>query len=58
MAMGFSISWPGLFPPTIIGKRASAAANAVIRIGASRSFAPRMMKAGPNVSPSSFSRCR
>ena len=44
-AIGYSISWPGWLPPATIGSSASAVASAVIRIGASRSSAPRSTSA-------------
>ena len=57
-ARGYSISCPGLFPVSARGKRASPVASAVIRIGASRSSAPRRTRPTPNGTPSSVSRCR
>ena len=40
-AMGCSISWPGLLPPITMGRSARVVVKAVMRIGASRSSAPR-----------------
>ena len=57
IAIGCSISWPGMLPPTISGTIASAVASAVIMIGESRSSAPRMTSAGPKGMPSCRSRC-
>ena len=57
-ASGYSISWPGLLPAMTSGTRARPVVRAVIRIGASRSSAPRRTRARPNGSPSSSSRWR
>jgi hypothetical protein len=43
-----------MLPAMTSGTSASPVADAVIRIGASRSFAPRNTSAGPNSSPSSL----
>ena len=57
MAIGCSISCPGMLPATTRGTSASPVARAVIRIGASRSVAPRMTSSRPNSIPSSRSSC-
>jgi hypothetical protein len=57
-AIGYSISWPGLLPVISSGTSAKPVVNAVIRIGARRSSAPRMMSSGPKGTPSSRCRCR
>ena len=48
IAIGCSISCPGLLPPIAIGTRARAVVRDVIRIGDSRSIAPRTIKSSPN----------
>ena len=55
-AMGYSISCPGLLPPSAIGKSASAVVKAVIMMGASLSSAPRSSKGSPKLMPSLVSR--
>jgi hypothetical protein len=45
-ASGCSISWPGIWPVTTSGTTASPVASAVIRIGDSRSRAPRRTSSG------------
>ena len=47
MAIGCSISWPGMLPAAASGTSARPVAEAVMRIGARRSFAPRSTSAGP-----------
>ena len=52
MAIGVRISRPGCSPPSASGTRARPAARAVIRIGASRSIAPRRTASWKSVTPS------
>src|SRR5215831_10394172 len=56
-ASGCSISCPGRSPSSTSGTRARPVASDVIRIGDSRSRAPRITSAVPNSMPSSCSRC-
>ena len=56
-ASGCSISWPGELPAITSGTSASPVASVVMRIGESRSSAPRMTSSGPKASPSKRSRC-
>ena len=56
-ASGCSISCPGRVPSTTSGTSASPVASDVIRIGASRSRAPRSTSSRPNAIPSCSSRC-
>ena len=57
IAIGCSISAPGSSPAMTSGTSARPVASAVMRIGDSRSRAPRRTSAGPNSSPSNRSRC-
>jgi hypothetical protein len=58
MAIGASISLPGLPAPSATGISARPAASAVIRIGETRSDAPRRMAFRRSASPSTSIRCR
>ena len=57
-AIGYSISCPGMFPLTTSGSNASAAQEAVIKMGSSRSSAPRRASSLPKATPSLVSKCR
>src|SRR5206468_11385710 len=57
-AIGCSISFPGTLPAHTSGTSPRLAQRLVIRIGDSRSFAPRKTRPMPNGSPSTCSRCR
>ena len=57
VAMGPSISRPGSPLPIASGRSPSAVTRAVMRIGTSRSDAPRIAASIPQVSPSTATRC-
>ena len=57
MAIGCSISCPGIWPATINGMSASPVVRTVIMMGTTRSRAPRSTSSVPKGTPSNCSRC-